>query len=541
MRASSHKFVKPNLGIRRAALNMVASLDIFDADKGLQWQQVTRQHGSCTKRRRTVVAANRVKAHDSFDEAPAVTEEELFRLLDEGLGTCERTPRFQCLSAAADDLPPISMHSDGTPCPGVSKCAFVVVNPDDHSYVCSETGLSFGQVHVDDGSGSYCKRRNDVTEEMSELPSAGRRRRDPLMASMSAFLAAKTFTDSHDIPTYVALNSRTRPPPIALPDEEVPNHMPNRTNRAEGASDLSMDLNTDSSRSIGAGAPTPKNAISRRFPRKHQLIADATAVLDEVIRVGHAMHLRHRRNLDGEAASTPLPPSSSSSSSFSYSSSSSFSSFPSSSPSSPAVQASESLAAPRGAGGLEHLMVATVRRYIKDCQGRNEPPSLHDLHSICYSLRLQADQQQISATISTSCAQRRWWYIGVRDAIARLAVSLWTNMLKTPYMRDNRRSHDGFKQFVVGVAYGLRRGVKLSSGVVLIPRCERFCSALPNMRSPRDKRSKQTPFRMSAHRGMCTFQRAAASVAENEQASFWEETTRIAQALEAAHLSNVDE
>ena len=185
-------------------------------------------------------------------------------------------------------------------------------------------------------------------------------------------------------------------------------------------------------------------------------------------------------------------------------------------------------------------MIATVRRYIKDCQGRNEPPSLHDLHSICYMLRLQANQQQKSAKISILCAERRWWYIGVRDSIARLAVSLWTRMLDTPYMRDNRRSHDGFKQFVVGVAYGLRRGVKLSSGIVLIPRCERFCNALPNMRSPRDKRSKQTPFRMSAHRGMCTFQRAAASVAFNEQAIFWDETIRIARALELAHHSNVD-
>jgi len=243
-----------------------------------------------------------------------------------------------------------------------------------------------------------------------------------------------------------------------------------------------------------------KNSLSaasnrRVVPRQSSLLSDATVVLDEVIRVGHAMHRRNHNAHSEHAAEVQ--------------------------------QADES--------NVDAMLIAVVRRYIKECQGRNEPPSMHDLHSICYGLRKQLAKQHSNATISSSCARRRWWYIRVRDSIARLAVSLWRNMLLTPYMQTSRRSHDGFKQFVVGVTYGLRRGVTLSSGVVLIPQCEQICNALPNMRSPRDKRAKNAPFKMSAHRGLCTFHRAMASVEVGDQDAFWGETARIAKDLQDAH------
>ena len=130
----------------------------------------------------------------------------------------------------------------------------------------------------------------------------------------------------------------------------------------------------------------------------------------------------------------------------------------------------------------------------------------------------------------------------VRDALARLAVALWIATLRTPYMQCDRRSHDGFRQFVVGVVYGLRRGVSLHGTcrhTHIVPRCLHICCALPNMRNPKEKRIGATTFRMSAHRGLCTLHRALASTEEDTQSVFWANCTSAATYLQKVHDSKM--
>lgn len=437
------------------------------------------------KRRRTVITRHVPSTQPS--ELTEVTTADLWAELDQ-LIECEGlSPDFR--SSRDDETDePLPTHRDGLPCMGMRGCPFLVVGKD-KNWTCSHTGLTFGQLAVDDGSTSYKRRRSDITEDMSEAPiSSSRRQRDPVAASMSAFLLARSIKDEDGVAQTAALSSPWTPsiPSASLASSAAQATKPERVEDPTKPKRLSKN-------SLSA-------ASNRRVvPRQASLLSDATSVLDEVIRVGYAMHRRNHGYLDGcgeTKGTAPQPPTES---------------------------------------NIDVMTIAVVRRYIKECQGRNEPPSMHDLHSICYGLRKQVAKQHSNATISSNCARRQWWYLRVRDSIARLAVSLWRNMLRTPYMLTNRRSHDGFKQFVVGVTYGLRRGVVLGSGVVLIPQCDHICNALPNMRSPRDKRAKHAPFKMSAHRGLCTFHRAMASVDVREQDAFWSETARIAKDLQDAH------
>lgn len=433
------------------------------------------------KRRRTVVTRNVSSAKQP--EHAEVTTADLWAELDQFInGETLLTDLRSCPHETDEPLP---THSDGSPCMGMRGCPFLVVGKD-QSWTCSHTGLTFGQVTVDDGSTSYKRRRSDITEDMSEAPvSSSRRQRDPVAASMSAFLLARSIENEDDAasPSTASIDptfSSSASPSVAKAAKPERIGDPTKPKRL-------------SKNSLSA-------ASNRRVvPRQASLLSDATSVLDEVIRVGYAMHRRNHGCSDDSVETKVIAPQ------------------------------------PPTESNIDVMTIAVVRRYIKECQGRNEPPSMHDLHSICYGLRKQVAKQHSSATISSNCARRQWWYLRVRDSIARLAVSLWRNMLRTPYMLTNRRSHDGFKQFVVGVTYGLRRGVVLSSGVVLIPQCDHICNALPNMRSPRDKRAKHAPFKMSAHRGLCTFHRAMASVDVREQDAFWSETARIAKDLQDAH------
>lgn len=398
-------------------------------------------------------------------------EDALFEIMDKFVESDNTSPRRDkrphnrlmsghSLDLDADDVECCTLpcHADGTTCSGPPCCPYLVLVDKEHTWTCTQTGLSFDQEMIDDGSGTFAPKRGESSEDVSKLPSTIRRR-DPVNASMKAFMMAK---NAERAP--MSNSPSTTVSTVDSPSPKTPTSVGNERDRSKRT----------------------KRFVSNAYSH---LAAEANNVLDEVVRLGEQTRC-HRGN-------TP--------------------------------DISEQGSALR----QRRAMLIACRRYIKQCQNRNEPPSFHEMHNLG---PLVKHNEERCATKSTG-VRKDGWYIKVRDAISRLSVSLWRLVLKTPYMLEKRRANDGFKQFVVGVAYRLKNGMRLNDGSELIPVCKRFCKALPHMRCPHDKGARKHPYRMSAHRGLCTFQRASNTVPEHTQHIFWADAISVAAALRRVHES----
>ena len=120
--------------------------------------------------------------------------------------------------------------------------------------------------------------------------------------------------------------------------------------------------------------------------------------------------------------------------------------------------------------------------------------------------------------------------VRMREQVTSLAVTLWNSSLETPYMQESRRGSDSFKPFICGVLYGLKRGVSLPDGSVVVPSCPQLAEALPALRATVGG-SKAKALHASSHRGLCTLHRCINSCTENEASEIYANATRIATAL----------
>lgn len=104
--------------------------------------------------------------------------------------------------------------------------------------------------------------------------------------------------------------------------------------------------------------------------------------------------------------------------------------------------------------------------------------------------------------------------------------------------RFERRS-DAFRPFCAGLAYAVKRGVRLADGTVICPRIPALAAALPVLRSTGGNAAAKT-LHSSAHRGMCTLSRCVASVPLKEQAEVFADASRYAQSLSKAIFGSSD-
>ena len=183
---------------------------------------------------------------------------------------------------------------------------------------------------------------------------------------------------------------------------------------------------------------------------------------------------------------------------------------------------------------FEAHLVTGLHRYAKQCSGRNVMPCLHDVCNKLYLIRKEVKRTHEGAALSRQCSSQSWWFMHMREAVARLCVVLWSSAQATPHFMHGSRK-ENFRQFCVGVVYSFKRGFE-EDGLVLVPQCAELGNVLPNFRSPRDKSSKHHHgnFRISHHRGIRLLHDAYSSVAVSERRTFWRDA-----ALAASHVKNV--
>lgn len=162
---------------------------------------------------------------------------------------------------------------------------------------------------------------------------------------------------------------------------------------------------------------------------------------------------------------------------------------------------------------VDELVKQLRSRYVRQCLATNQRVNLHVIADI-----------EIGAFEAVREARARLRYarahsasnvpVELREAMARLAVSLWTASCSTKYIKEISRT-DGFRAFVSGVLFGTRRGFTLCQGVELIPTLPALAEVLPTLRMASQTSVKS--LQASSHRGLCTLVKSVNSIESLEE------------------------
>ena len=123
---------------------------------------------------------------------------------------------------------------------------------------------------------------------------------------------------------------------------------------------------------------------------------------------------------------------------------------------------------------------ASLKRYLKNCTMSSTAPSLDAIHNLSLAaaeVSRRAKQQQQANEDTDGIRTAKF-----RSLCSSLVVALWAASCKSPYMANARRGTDAYRPFVCGVLYGFKRGIQLSCGTVLVPRCPQLADSLPVLR-----------------------------------------------------------
>ncbi len=175
------------------------------------------------------------------------------------------------------------------------------------------------------------------------------------------------------------------------------------------------------------------------------------------------------------------------------------------------------------------LFAAAIKRYLKECSSTGSLPTLDAVHNIAIAASNVAEEEKRKSAIEGGNVSLLL-KVRMREQVTSLAVTLWNSSLETPYMQESRRGSDSFKPFICGVLYGLKRGVSLPDGSVVVPSCPQLAEALPALRATVGG-SKAKALHASSHRGLCTLHRCINSCTENEASEIYANATRIATTL----------
>jgi hypothetical protein len=101
----------------------------------------------------------------------------------------------------------------------------------------------------------------------------------------------------------------------------------------------------------------------------------------------------------------------------------------------------------------------------------------------------------------------------VRNLLSQLIVSLWRASCLTKHFKAARKGTDSFRPFAAGILYSLKRGLYLADGTCVVPVLEELAVHLPVLRSATSTPAAKQ-LQSSSHRGICSIQKALASISE---------------------------
>lgn len=345
-------------------------------------------------------------------------------------------------------------HGDVHVCFGM-QCKHVRLGHE-NQYVCSISGRVVGIEHTGDTDPCWTGRSTGSAnpDDSAGTPVGGwTKRRDMYTASVQAYRDAQRISDAEIVPTPVAAPA---PAPVVK----------------RGA--LCVDECPD------ANGP-PKKARSSRKENWSQdaidkLASDAIWVIDKLFIA----------NLNG-APEAPAPD--------------------------PRLQ------------NLEYVKAMAIRKYVKRCAEGESALNLDVLSNVIIHANAFVREQRAEAAQRMKEAAERAVsnkkhrtnaavYSGqIRNQLSQLIVSLWRASCLTKHFMSAKKGSDSFQPFAAGILYSLKRGMYLPDGTCVVPVLEELAVHLPALRSAISTKEAKR-LQSSSHRGICSMQRAIASIAE---------------------------
>lgn len=180
---------------------------------------------------------------------------------------------------------------------------------------------------------------------------------------------------------------------------------------------------------------------------------------------------------------------------------------------------------------VDILFNSALRKYLKEQAESGFAPCMDDIHNIALAV------EQITSTarhkIKETTGRARFHSVKFKEAVSRLAVSLWKGACTASHMGTTRRGGDSFRPFCVGVYYSLKRGLTLSDGTVLVPAFEDFQGVFPSYKEI-NANSTTKALHASSHRGLCSIHRCLASMDLDTQHTTFGPAMRLNAELLAA-------
>jgi hypothetical protein len=189
---------------------------------------------------------------------------------------------------------------------------------------------------------------------------------------------------------------------------------------------------------------------------------------------------------------------------------------------SPKAPASEEPLDPR-LQNLEFVKALAVRKYVKRCADGESELNLDVLNNVIIHAnefvreqRALASKRLKAAAVRAKAQTHRTdaAFSGqIRNQLSRLIVSLWRASCLTKHFLQSRKGGDSFGPFASGILYALKRGLYLPDGTCVVPALEELAAYLPALRQ-KSSTAKAKRLQSSSHRGICSIQRALASISQ---------------------------
>lgn len=167
---------------------------------------------------------------------------------------------------------------------------------------------------------------------------------------------------------------------------------------------------------------------------------------------------------------------------------------------------------------FDFVLRMALKRYAARCKHTRALPTLSGIHDVAAAANLFVKQRQREADAKRQTLSTRRVALNGRtvELCSSLIFSLWSVMCSTTYFVEHQTG-DSFRPFAAGVMYALKRGVRLSNGVVVVPAIHVLASHLPELRSTTVTPSARQ-LQQASHKGLCALHRGIASIEQMDAA-----------------------
>jgi len=191
---------------------------------------------------------------------------------------------------------------------------------------------------------------------------------------------------------------------------------------------------------------------------------------------------------------------------------------------------------------FDFVLKMALKRYVARCKHAAELPTLSGVHDVAAASNLFVKERQREETTRRQLLSTRRVALNGRtvELCSSLIFSLWTVMCSTAYFMQHQTG-DSFRPFAAGVMYALKRGVRLSNGMVVVPVLQALASQLPELRSltvtPAARQLQQ-----ASHKGLCALHRGIASIEQMDVAhrAVVDDRLRVATRIASALVRYVE-